>query len=62
MYEGLALISQVGLNVLIPIVLFILIGSWIDNKFDTGNWALLICTILGAAAGIMNIIKLGKKL
>lgn len=61
-YTGLALITQVGLNVLIPILGCMLFGLWLEKKLDTRGILLLIFTLIGIAAGIGNILRLGKKL
>lgn len=61
-YSALAMISQVGLNVLIPIVAMILLGAWIDEKFRTKGIALLVCTLIGIGAGLGNIVRLGRKI
>lgn len=61
-YTALALITQVGLNVLIPILGCMLFGLWLEKKLDTKGILLLIFTLIGIAAGIGNILRLGKKL
>lgn len=61
-YTGLALITQVGLNVLIPILGCMLFGLWLEKKLDTKGILLLIFTLIGIVAGIGNILRLGKKL
>lgn len=61
-YQALAQITQVGLTILVPILALILFGSWLDKKIGTGGWALIICAIMGVGIGIVNIIKLGKKI
>lgn len=61
-YTGLALITQVGLNVLIPILGCMLFGLWLEKKLDTKGILLLIFTLIGIAAGVGNILRLGKKL
>lgn len=61
-YNGLALISQVGLNVLIPILGCMLLGAWLDKKTEGSGLFLLLLTLVGIAAGVMNILRLGKKL
>lgn len=61
-YTGLALITQVGLNVLIPILGCMLFGLWLEKKLETDGILLLIFTLIGIAAGIGNILRLGKKL
>lgn len=61
-YEVLGQITQVGLNVLIPILGCMLFGSWLDKKLAARGVFLLIFTLVGVAAGIGNIVRLGKKL
>ncbi len=61
-YTGLALITQVGLNVLIPILGCMLFGLWLEKKFNSRGILLIVFTLIGIAAGIGNILKLGKKL
>ncbi|MDD7363215.1 MAG: AtpZ/AtpI family protein [Peptoniphilus sp.] len=61
-YSGLALITQVGLNVIVPILGCMLFGMWLDKKLGTDGILLLIFTLIGVAAGIGNILRLGKKL
>lgn len=61
-YTDLALITQVGLNVLIPILGCMLFGLWLEKKLNTKGILLLIFTLIGIAAGIGNILRLGKKL
>ena len=61
-YTGLALITQVGLNVLIPILGCMLFGLWLEKKFNSLGILLIVFTLIGIAAGIGNILKLGKNL
>ena len=61
-YNALALISQVGLNVLIPILGCMLLGAWLDKKTGGSGLFLLLLTLVGIAAGVMNILRSGKKL
>lgn len=61
-YTGLALITQVGLNVLIPILGCMLFGLWLEKKFNSRGILLIAFTLIGIAAGIGNILKLGKNL
>lgn len=43
--ENLVLITQLGLNVVTPVLICVLLGSWIDKK--TGLHTVLIFLILG---------------
>ena len=47
--ENLVLITQLGLNVVTPVLICVLLGSWIDKK--TGLHTVLIFLILGVLSG-----------
>ncbi|MDO5036766.1 MAG: AtpZ/AtpI family protein [Tissierellia bacterium] len=61
-FKGLAQISQIGLNIFFPVLGGILLGAWLDKKLGTAYLFLSIFGILGALSGLLNIIKLGRKL
>lgn len=48
----MALISQVGISMLVPILMMLYIGVWLEEKF--GIHLILIFIILGIAAGFRN--------
>lgn len=51
-YRNIVLISQIGINMLVPVFLCVAVGVWIDNRFST--WFTLPLLILGIAAGARN--------
>lgn len=55
---NLALITQLGLSVASPILLCLFIGSYLDKKFNKEGIFTVGFLLLGAAAGVMNLIKL----
>ena len=64
--KTLALISQIGINMIVSILLMGWIGSWIDNRFSTQLFPIFL--LLGIAGGfrsvyslIQPLIKDGKK-
>lgn len=59
--EGVALISQVGLNILVPILLCTYIGNRLDEWLGTRGIFLTIFILLGVGAGFYNLLKLAKK-
>ena len=62
MYKNLALISQVGLNILTPTFLGLYFGSWLDKKFGKNMLFTMVFLIVGVLSGFMNIFKLaGRK-
>ena len=36
---------------------FTFLGIWIDRRFDTGPWGLLVCVFLGFVGGLYNLVK-----
>lgn len=60
-YRSLALISQFGINMLVPILLCMLAGSFLDDRLGTSYWAILLFFI-GALAGFTNIFKMAKRI
>lgn len=55
-YRNFALISQLGISVIVPIGLCIFIGVLIDKKFNSNFIILLI--FLGIAAGARNAYRI----
>ena len=60
-YHALMMISQFGINMLVPICLCSFIGLAIDRKFDTSYWVVILFFI-GAAAGFRNVFRFAKKI
>ena len=60
-YQSFALISQFGINMLVPIFLCSFAGMFIDRKFGTAYWFVLLF-FAGALAGFRNIFIMAKKI
>ncbi len=60
-YHSLALISQFGINMLVPIFLCSFIGIYLDRTFETSYWMVLLFFV-GALAGFRNIMIFAKKI
>ena len=60
-FQSLALISQFGINMLVPIGLMLWLGLWLDEKLGT-SWLVIPCYFVGAIAGSQNIYKMAKGL
>ncbi len=50
-----ALVSQIGIMMVIPIVLGVWLGNLIDTKLGTGALFLIIFMILGIGAAFRNV-------
>ena len=55
---NLALITQVGLSIITPILLGVYLGMFIDGKLGTKGIFAIIFILLGAGGGFMNLFKL----
>ncbi len=56
-----SLISQIGIMMALPIIFCIIIGHFIDSKFNTGALFLIIFSILGIGAAFRNLFVLTTK-
>ena len=50
-------LSGIGVELVAAIAGFTLIGYWLDRKFDTEPWGVLIGAILGVIGGMYNVIR-----
>ena len=53
-FKALALITQLGIGMLVPVVLCFFIGRWLDNLLNTGFF-IIIFLILGILAAYRNL-------
>lgn len=60
-YQSLAVITQFGISMLVPIFLCSFAGMFIDERFGTAYWFVLLFFV-GALAGFRNIFILAKKI
>lgn len=51
----LTLVSQIGLNMAIPIFGSIFLGSWLDRKFDSNGIILIIFILMGVYMSFRNL-------
>ena len=59
-YRSLAMITQFGLNMLVPIGMMTAFGIYLDQKFETG-WITILLFFVGAIAGGQNVYRMAKK-
>lgn len=60
-YQSLTMISQFGINMLVPIFLCSFLGILLDRKLGTSCW-MVILFFAGALAGCRNVFLLAKKI
>ncbi len=59
--QNLALISQVGIMMLVPIVGGVLLGAFIDGYLKTNGIFLIIFILLGVGSAFRNLYVLSKQ-
>jgi len=59
--QALTLILQFGLNMVVPIAMCMVLGIWLDEKYDM-PWVIIVMFFMGALAGFTNIFKMAKPL
>ena len=60
-YRSLALISQCGINMIVPVVLCGAAGVLLDRKLDTSWWTVVLFFV-GALAGLTSIFRLIRRI
>lgn len=59
--ENLALISYIGISMMVPIFVSLYIGRWLDNRFNTQPIFLFIFIGMGVIAAFKNLYKVATK-
>ena len=59
-YTTLAMISQVGISMVVPILLCTYAGVWLEEKFDSPGTVIMI--VVGGLAGVRNVIAMVKRM
>lgn len=57
-YKNLIFISQLAINVMVPTFLCLLLGLFLDDRFDT--WFSVPLLFVGMAAGLRNVYVTAK--
>ena len=60
-YRALIMISQFGINMLVPIFICSFAGMFLDWKFGTSFW-MVVLFFVGALAGFTNVFRFAKKI
>lgn len=60
-YRSLAMITQFGINMLVPVFLCSFLGIWLDKKCGT-SWLMIVLFFVGALAGFRNVYIMAKRI
>jgi len=56
----LAFVAQVGLVIVIPLLVGLFLGQWMDGWLNTHPWMTLILTVVGSVVGLVGIWRLSS--
>ena len=56
-FRALALVTQLGITMIVSIGLPCLLGVWLDRRFGT-VWITAVMFVLGAAAGVQSVYRM----
>ena len=59
-YRSMVLITQFGINMLVPIGMMCALGIWLDGRYGTSFWTILLFCV-GAIAGGQNVYRMAKR-
>ncbi len=60
-FENLALISQIGISMVVPIIMSLYIGKWLDDRLGTAPIFLFVFIIIGISSAFMSVFKLTQR-
>ena len=60
-FQTLALVTQLGLTMVVAIGMTSALGIWLDKRFGT-SWITVVRCVLGTAAGLQSVWRMIKKL
>lgn len=52
-----AILSAIPGFLVVPPVVGVLVGRWLDGRFHTAPWLLLVCLLLGFATGVRLMVR-----
>lgn len=59
--ENLALISYIGISMMVPIIGGVYIGKWLDSIWNTQPIFLFVFILMGVIVAFMNLFKVVAK-
>lgn len=56
--KSFALVTQIGISILVPIGLCMIGANYLMGKFQVGNWVMILAIVMGIGAGFLNVYKM----
>ncbi|MGC9345115.1 MAG: AtpZ/AtpI family protein [Bacteroidales bacterium] len=49
--------STIGIQLAVTLLLFLFLGHWLDERYGSSPWFILLGTVLGMGVGFYNLMK-----
>lgn len=59
-FSHLALITQVGLSMITPILIGVFLGQYLDKRLQTGGVFFIVLMLLGVASAFYNLMRIPR--
>lgn len=59
--KALKFFTHVAVHIIVCVAIGVFLGMWLDSRFGTSPWLLIIFSFLGMGAAFKSIIELGKR-
>lgn len=60
-WKGVGRYGTVGLELVLSVVLGLVVGRWLDQRFGTGGWLTLLGVAYGVAAGVRALYRAAQE-
>jgi ATP synthase protein I len=60
--RSLALVTQLGLMAVSPVLIGLFLGLWLDGRLQTSPWVTLFLAVLGILVGLVGVYRLSSSL
>jgi ATP synthase protein I len=60
-FEDLGKYLGLGLQLALTVLVMVFLGIWLDEKFNTKPWLMVVCSFLGIFAALYSFIKMVLK-
>lgn len=60
--KNAGLASMVGIVLVVSTFIGFFFGQWLDGKLGSGPWLMLLFTLMGVAAGFMEVFRIVRQM
>lgn len=54
-------LAGLGFDLAAAVAVATALGWWIDHRFGTEPWGVIVCAAIGIVGGLLNFVRAGKK-